>query len=59
MKRIHVEISGLVQGVGFRYSLYIKALQLGIKGWAQNKEDGNLEAVFEGCLLYTSPSPRD
>ncbi len=48
MKRIHVEISGLVQGVGFRYSLYTKALQLGIKGWVQNKEDGNLEAVFEG-----------
>mgnify|MGYP001571793441 FL=1 len=48
MKRIHIIIDGRVQGVGFRYSLYIKALQLGIKGWVKNKDDNKVEAVFEG-----------
>ena len=48
MKRVHILINGRVQGVGFRYSLYIKALQLGIKGWVKNKDDNKVEAIFEG-----------
>ncbi len=48
MRRIHVKISGKVQGVGFRYSIYAKALFHGIKGWVKNLDDGKVEAVFEG-----------
>ena len=48
MKRVYITVVGRVQGVGFRYSLYIKALQLGIKGWVKNKDDNKVEAVFEG-----------
>lgn len=46
--RVRVVIYGIVQGVGYRYSTYRKASQLGIMGWVRNKSDGNVEAVFEG-----------
>ena len=48
MKRMHIKISGKVQKVGFRYSIYAKALFYGIKGWVKNLDDGKVEAVFEG-----------
>ncbi|HOQ31574.1 MAG TPA: acylphosphatase [Candidatus Hydrogenedens sp.] len=47
--RVHIVIYGIVQGVGYRYSTYRKALQLGITGWVRNKSDGSVEAVFEGA----------
>jgi len=47
--RVHIVIYGIVQGVGYRYSTYRKALQLGITGWVRNKNDGSVEAVFEGA----------
>ncbi len=46
--RIHVFVSGQVQGVFFRYSARRKALKLGIGGWVRNLEDGRVETVFEG-----------
>ena len=47
-KKIHVVISGRVQGVWLRASTKDQALQLGIKGWVKNTSDGKVEAVFEG-----------
>ncbi|MGC8846782.1 MAG: acylphosphatase, partial [Candidatus Hydrogenedens sp.] len=38
--RVYIVIYGIVQGVGYRYSTYRKALQLGITGWVHNKNDG-------------------
>ena len=46
--RVHVTISGRVQGVWFRASTRDKAEQLGITGWVKNTIDGDVEAVFEG-----------
>jgi acylphosphatase len=46
--RVHVIISGRVQGVWFRTSTKQKADDLGISGWAKNTAEGNVEAVFEG-----------
>jgi len=46
--KVHVIISGRVQGVWFRSSTKGKAEQLGITGWVRNTSDGNVEAVFEG-----------
>lgn len=41
-------VSGRVQGVGFRYSVFKKALELGLTGWVQNKADGTVEIEVEG-----------
>ncbi|MEC4984654.1 MAG: acylphosphatase [Oscillatoria sp. PMC 1068.18] len=46
--RVHVFISGKVQGVGYRFSTVHKAQQLQINGWVRNLSDGRVEAVFEG-----------
>jgi len=48
MVRRRVVVHGRVQGVGFRYSLAQAAWTRGVPGWARNREDGTLEAVFEG-----------
>lgn len=45
---LHVCISGLVQGVGFRYATYRHAGSLGLMGWVRNTPDGRVEALFEG-----------
>jgi len=47
-KRIHVFYSGLVQGVGFRYTARDIASRLGLDGWARNLRDGRVEVVCEG-----------
>jgi acylphosphatase len=46
--RRRVIVHGRVQGVGFRYSLTRAAQTQGVAGWALNRADGTLEAVFEG-----------
>lgn len=47
--RTHVFISGVVQGVGYRFSTQDMALLLKINGWVRNLRDGRVEAVFEGA----------
>ncbi|KPJ71316.1 acylphosphatase [Parcubacteria bacterium DG_74_3] len=46
--RVHILVSGLVQGVFFRAHTRKKAQELGIKGWVKNLGDGRVEAIFEG-----------
>jgi len=46
--RVHVFVSGRVQGVWFRESTRKMATQLGVAGWVRNLPDGRVEAVFEG-----------
>ena len=41
-------ISGLVQGVGFRYFAQNAAIREGVTGWVQNLPDGRVEAYVEG-----------
>jgi acylphosphatase len=48
MVRRRVVVHGGVQGVGFRYALARAAETRGVSGWARNRPDGTLEAVFEG-----------
>ncbi len=47
-RRVHVFVSGRVQGVGFRMFVQREALQLELKGWVKNLADGRVEAVAEG-----------
>jgi len=48
MERIHVLISGMVQGVGFRYYIMSHARRLNAKGFVKNLDDGRVEVVAEG-----------
>lgn len=48
IKRVHLTIHGIVQGVNYRYSAQQKALSLGLLGWVRNKKDGSVEAVAQG-----------
>jgi acylphosphatase len=48
MVRVHVYVSGMVQGVFFRYETRRLAQELGVNGWVRNLPDGRVEAVFEG-----------
>lgn len=48
MKIIHVFYSGIVQGVGFRYTVKRCADQIGLTGWVRNVSDGRVELIAEG-----------
>jgi acylphosphatase len=48
VKRVHVYISGIVQGVSFRYYTLQEAIRSGATGWVCNLPDGRVEAVIEG-----------
>lgn len=46
--RVHIFVSGRVQGVFFRENTRKMADKLGVRGWVRNLADGKVEAVFEG-----------
>ncbi|HTG82080.1 MAG TPA: acylphosphatase [Geobacteraceae bacterium] len=46
--RARVIITGLVQGVNFRYHTREAALRYTVAGWVQNLPDGSVEGCFEG-----------
>jgi len=46
--RLHVIVSGIVQGVSFRYHTRREAQRLLLSGWVRNRPDGTVEVVAEG-----------
>ena len=48
VKRIHVLVSGQVQGVFFRAECGSRARERGVAGFIRNLPDGRVEAAFEG-----------
>jgi len=49
VRRAHVWVSGMVQGVFFRYEARERARSRELAGWVRNLPDGRVEAVFEGA----------
>ena len=47
--RVHIYVSGRVQGVCFRDFTQRRALSLGLKGWVRNLSDGRVELAAEGA----------
>lgn len=48
MRRVSAHVTGLVQGVSFRYYTRREAMGLGLKGWVRNERDGSVQIVAEG-----------
>jgi len=48
--RLHAIVSGIVQGVGFRYFVLMHAEKLKIKGWVRNTTQGDVEIIAEGNI---------
>lgn len=47
-QRLTASVRGRVQGVGFRWWVRARALELGLVGSATNLDDGRVEVVAEG-----------
>lgn len=65
MKRAHLVITGIVQGVFYRASTVEQALKLNVTGWVKNNSNGNVEAIIEGdfedlkkLILWCQKGPR-
>lgn len=48
MKQYRIVVSGLVQGVGFRYFTLYTAKNYDIKGWVRNLSNGDVEIIAQG-----------
>ena len=50
MTRVEINVSGRVQGVGFRYYVHNRIQKYDITGYIQNLPNGSVKAVFEGKI---------
>lgn len=46
--RVHINVEGRVQGVGFRAFVVDQAIRLGVNGWVRNRWNGTVEVIAEG-----------
>ncbi len=47
-RALHVRVTGVVQGVGYRAWAEQAASARGLNGWVRNRRDGSVEAVIAG-----------
>lgn len=43
-----IKVSGVVQGVGYRYFAIHSARTLGVTGWVRNNDDSSVSVLAEG-----------
>lgn len=48
METVRLQITGNVQGVGYRLWATRQAARLGLRGWVRNRLDGTVEALVTG-----------
>ena len=48
MHQAHIHFTGMVQGVGFRFTTQSFARKFNLGGWVKNLPDGSLEIVAQG-----------
>ena len=53
--RKHIVVTGLVQGVGFRYFTVTQARRLGVQGWVRNCRDGSVELKHKAAATQCKP----
>jgi acylphosphatase len=46
--QLHAWVQGKVQGVGFRYFVRQRAVELSVTGWVRNLSDGRVELLAAG-----------
>ena len=46
--RVKLNVSGIVQGVGFRPFIYRTAVKNGLAGYVRNRGDAGVEVLLEG-----------
>lgn len=47
--RVHAAVTGMVQGVGFRYFVVMKTRAIGgLSGWVRNRYDGSVAVEAQG-----------
>lgn len=63
--RVHAFVKGFVQGVGFRYFVYRRAVSMGLKGYVRNTFSGEVEIEMQGdrslieeCIKEVKVGPR-
>ncbi len=49
--RLQGIVTGVVQGVNFRWYTQRRASDLGLVGWVRNRPDGSVEFVAEGARI--------
>ena len=47
-KRVHIFVTGRVQGVFFRQATRVIAIKNNVTGWVKNLDDGRVEIMLEG-----------
>ena len=48
LTRLEATARGRVQGVGFRYFVLRRGMELGLTGWVANETDGSVRCISEG-----------
>lgn len=48
MATLRVQVTGRVQGVGFRWYVRVSGRRLQLSGWVKNRPDGSVEVTASG-----------